>query len=232
MRRRRPRTPASLAPLTKAPEAPAVTANRVATMMLATPAPVEEPPRPITRRLWFWVAVTGAVVAGVLIGIAVQQPEPHAARLPAGLRVPAMKRKQTGAVRFRMPRPAARARRLHEGGLAGPARPPRVGSAGRAGRAHPPVGARAGRRDRRRHAGCGRLPRRLLRSGRRQRGQRHRRGARRGRLRAGQRERDRPGAEGRRDQRADDAVRPAAASERLRPRRRRRARDGGDDAAR
>lgn len=64
----------SLAPLTKAPETPAATANRVATMMLATPAPVEEPPRPITRRLWFWVAVTGAVVAGVLIGVAVHNP--------------------------------------------------------------------------------------------------------------------------------------------------------------
>jgi hypothetical protein len=63
------------AQVTKAPEAPAVTANRIATMMLATPAPVEaEAPRPITRRLWFWVAVTGAVVAGVLIGIAVYNP--------------------------------------------------------------------------------------------------------------------------------------------------------------
>ena len=49
-------------------------------MMLATPAPVEaEPPRPITRRLWFWLAVTGAVVAGVLIGIAVAEPDPRRA---------------------------------------------------------------------------------------------------------------------------------------------------------
>ena len=63
------------ADVTKAPEAPAVTANQIATMMLATPAPVEaEPARPITRRLWFWVAVTGAVVAGVLIGVAVYNP--------------------------------------------------------------------------------------------------------------------------------------------------------------
>jgi hypothetical protein len=62
-------------PVTKAPAPPAITANQIATMMLATPAPVEEAPaRPITHRLWFWLAVTGAVVAGVLIGVAVQNP--------------------------------------------------------------------------------------------------------------------------------------------------------------
>jgi hypothetical protein len=44
-------------------------------MMLATPTQTEvEPPRPITRRLWFWMAITGAVVAGVLIGLAVRDP--------------------------------------------------------------------------------------------------------------------------------------------------------------
>ena len=44
-------------------------------MMLATPAPVEaEPARPITRRLWFWLAVTGVVAAGVVIGVAVHNP--------------------------------------------------------------------------------------------------------------------------------------------------------------
>lgn len=65
----------ALAPVTKAPEPPAITANQIATMMLATPAPVEaEPSRPITRRLWFWLAVAGAVAAGVLIGVAVQNP--------------------------------------------------------------------------------------------------------------------------------------------------------------
>ena len=75
MRRRRPRTPAAPAPVTKAPEPPAITREPIATMMLATPAPVEaEPARPITRRLWFWLAVAGAVVAGVLIGVAVQNP--------------------------------------------------------------------------------------------------------------------------------------------------------------
>jgi len=44
-------------------------------MMLATPIPPEvEPVRPITRRLWFWMALTGVVVAGVLVGIAVRNP--------------------------------------------------------------------------------------------------------------------------------------------------------------
>jgi hypothetical protein len=33
-----------------------------------------EPPRPITRRLWFWLAISGAVVAASLVVIAVQNP--------------------------------------------------------------------------------------------------------------------------------------------------------------
>jgi hypothetical protein len=62
------------APVTKAP-APPPTVDQIATMMLATAPPIEaEPPRPITRRLWFWLAVTGAVVAGVLVGVAVHNP--------------------------------------------------------------------------------------------------------------------------------------------------------------
>jgi hypothetical protein len=61
--------------LARQPESPSAAANRVATMMLATPAPVDaEPPRPITRRLWFWMAITGVIAAGVLIGVAVHDP--------------------------------------------------------------------------------------------------------------------------------------------------------------
>ena len=41
----------------------------------APPPPAEvEPPRPITRRLWFWLAISGAVVLGSLIVIAAQNP--------------------------------------------------------------------------------------------------------------------------------------------------------------
>jgi len=63
-------------PAAKAPEAPPPpTPSQIATMMLATAPPIDaEPARPITRRLWFWLAVTGAVVAGVLVGVAVQNP--------------------------------------------------------------------------------------------------------------------------------------------------------------
>jgi len=43
--------------------------------LIGTPSPEEaEPPRPITRRLWFWMAVSGVVVAAVLVGIAVRNP--------------------------------------------------------------------------------------------------------------------------------------------------------------
>jgi hypothetical protein len=62
------------APVAKAPEVPPPTVNQIATMMLATPAPVEAPSRPITHRLWFWLAIAGAVAAGVVIGVAVQNP--------------------------------------------------------------------------------------------------------------------------------------------------------------
>jgi hypothetical protein len=60
---------------TPAAKAPPPTADQIATMMLATAPPIDaEPTRPITRRLWFWLAVTGAVVAGVLVGVAVRNP--------------------------------------------------------------------------------------------------------------------------------------------------------------
>jgi hypothetical protein len=85
-----------LAPLemmARPPEPAPVSTTAVATAMLATPAPAEtEPPRPITRRLWFWMAITGVLVGAVLIGSRGEEPESHAARVPAGLRVPAMKR--------------------------------------------------------------------------------------------------------------------------------------------
>ena len=71
--------------VTKAPEPASVSASRVATMMLATPAPVEaEPPRPITRRLWFWLAITGVIVGGVLIGVAVHSPNHTKPECPSG----------------------------------------------------------------------------------------------------------------------------------------------------
>ena len=61
--------------LARPPELPAASATSVATAMLAQPTPAEtEPPRPITKRLWFWLAVTGVVAGAVLIGIAVSNP--------------------------------------------------------------------------------------------------------------------------------------------------------------
>ena len=46
--------------------------------MLATPAPVEEQPKPLFRRVWFWVAVAAVVVAGgVAIGIAAAHDPSH-----------------------------------------------------------------------------------------------------------------------------------------------------------
>jgi hypothetical protein len=48
-----------------------------------TPAQVEEP-RPITRRLWFWMAITGVIVVGSLVGMALYNPNTTRPECPSG----------------------------------------------------------------------------------------------------------------------------------------------------
>ena len=48
-----------------------------------TPEQVEEP-RPITRRLWFWMAITGVIVVGALVGIALYNPSTTRPECPSG----------------------------------------------------------------------------------------------------------------------------------------------------
>ena len=48
-----------------------------------TPAQVEEP-RPITRRLWFWMAITGVIVVGALVGVALYNPNTTRPDCPSG----------------------------------------------------------------------------------------------------------------------------------------------------
>lgn len=48
-----------------------------------TPAQVEEP-RPITRRLWFWMAITGVIVVGALVGLALYNPNTTRPECPSG----------------------------------------------------------------------------------------------------------------------------------------------------
>jgi hypothetical protein len=62
---------------------------------LATPSafdapltPEAEPPRPITRRLWFWLAITGVIIGAVAIGIAVHNPSVSRPDCPAGYACP------------------------------------------------------------------------------------------------------------------------------------------------
>jgi len=56
------------------PELSSATLSSTPTL-IGTPSPAEaEPPRPITKRLWFWMAVSGAVVAAVLVGMVVRHP--------------------------------------------------------------------------------------------------------------------------------------------------------------
>jgi hypothetical protein len=71
-------TPPELAP-------PTTSATLTTTTPLVdTPTPEQtEPPRPITRRLWFWMAITGLVITGVAIGIAVHNPTVNRPGCPA-----------------------------------------------------------------------------------------------------------------------------------------------------
>ena len=48
-----------------------------------TPEQVEEP-RPITRRLWFWMAITGVIVVGALVGVALYNPTTTRPECPSG----------------------------------------------------------------------------------------------------------------------------------------------------
>jgi hypothetical protein len=55
------------------------------TPLIGEPTPAEaEPPRPITRRLWFWMAVTGVAVGSVLLGMTLSNPNTTRPECPAG----------------------------------------------------------------------------------------------------------------------------------------------------
>ena len=72
------------AELARPPELSSATLSSTPTL-IGTPSPEEtEPPRPITRRLWFWMAVSGAIVAAVLVGIAVRNPNVTKPECPSG----------------------------------------------------------------------------------------------------------------------------------------------------
>jgi hypothetical protein len=59
------------------------------TPLIDTPTPAQaEPPRPITRRLWFWMAITGVIVAAVGVGIAVHNPKVNRPECPQGYECP------------------------------------------------------------------------------------------------------------------------------------------------
>ena len=64
---------------------PTPTASMATTTVAGAPPPSEvEPPRPITRRLWFWLAVSGIIVAAAIGIIAVQNPTVTRPDCPSG----------------------------------------------------------------------------------------------------------------------------------------------------
>lgn len=74
-----------------APAAPATTPEMssaslsTTTPLVGPPTPEQaEPPRPITRRLWFWMAVTGVIIAGVVGGMVLANPNVTRPECPQG----------------------------------------------------------------------------------------------------------------------------------------------------
>jgi hypothetical protein len=64
---------------------PVPTAPTATTTVAGAPPPSEvEPPRPITRRLWFWLAVSGIIVAASVGIIAAQNPNTTRPDCPTG----------------------------------------------------------------------------------------------------------------------------------------------------
>jgi hypothetical protein len=64
---------------------PAPTAAMATPTVAGAPPPSEvEPPRPITRRLWFWLAVSGIIVAASVGIIAIKNPTTTRPDCPSG----------------------------------------------------------------------------------------------------------------------------------------------------
>ena len=80
----------TLAPPPAPSPPPDLTLNETSATLSTTMAPAPplasepEPPRPITRRLWFWLAISGAVVAASLVVIAAQNPSIERPDCPSG----------------------------------------------------------------------------------------------------------------------------------------------------
>ena len=64
---------------------PVPTAPMATTTVAGAPPPSEvEPPRPITRRLWFWLVISGVIVAASVAVIAAQNPSTTRPDCPSG----------------------------------------------------------------------------------------------------------------------------------------------------
>ena len=67
------------------PELSSASLTKTEPVLVGKPAPAEvEPPRPITKKLWFWIAVSCAIVAATGVIMAVQNPSTTRPDCPSG----------------------------------------------------------------------------------------------------------------------------------------------------
>lgn len=78
-----PAIPAAPPELVTPPELTSASLTKAEPQLVAVPAEVE-PPRPITRRLWFWIAVSCAIVVATGVVMAVQNPSTTRPDCPGG----------------------------------------------------------------------------------------------------------------------------------------------------
>lgn len=78
-----PMVPAAPPELVTPPELSTASLTKTEPQLITPPADVE-PPRPITRRLWFWIAVSCVIVATTGVVMAVQNPSTTRPGCPDG----------------------------------------------------------------------------------------------------------------------------------------------------
>ena len=79
-----PAAPATPPELVTPPELSSASLTKNEPALVSPPPSDVEPPRPITRKLWFWIAISCAIVAATGVIMAVQNPSTTRPECPEG----------------------------------------------------------------------------------------------------------------------------------------------------